>query len=124
MLWDLIQQIQLSSVRERAHRAGSEALSANHRSAQTSTEIAALRGEVDRLSLACHALWELLKQQPGFSDEILRAKIQELDLLDGKLDGNYAKAGKACPECGRTNVDSRESCMYCGSQLPPASVFP
>ena len=84
-----------------------------------------LRTRVDRLHLATTAMWELLCERTGLDEDDLLAKIQEIDLRDGKRDGRIDTRASAspveCPECTRTNNARRTACLYCGVELPPTS---
>lgn len=85
------------------------------RRAASTTEI--LQGQVDRLALAVEALWTLLRDSTGITDEQLRARIKEIDLSDGKLDGKVTRAPSKCPDCGRTVAKRHLRCIYCGKEL-------
>lgn len=78
---------------------------------------AEVRETVDRLVLACQAMWALLSEQTGITDEKLLEKIREIDLLDGTLDGKVRRPPKACASCGRPNGAGRDRCIYCGGKL-------
>ena len=77
-----------------------------------------LEEQVGRLTLACAAMWSLLRQRVGATDRELLEMIQQLDLRDGVLDGQYKPPALACPSCGRRNNRGRRVCMYCESPLP------
>ena len=47
--------------------------------------------QLDRTMLACEAMWSLMKDKLGVTDEELRIRVNELDLSDGKLDGKIRK---------------------------------
>lgn len=78
-----------------------------------------LEEQVGRLTLACTAMWTLLRQRVGVTDRELLEAIQEVDLRDGVLDGQYKPPALTCPACGRRNNRRRRTCMYCESALPP-----
>ncbi len=63
-------------------------------------------------------MWELLQQHGNVTDQQLVAKIQEIDLRDGVLDGKMSKPAAKCSACGRVNNATRNRCMYCGQGLP------
>lgn len=111
MLWDLIQQSQI-------HDARSSAEDANRRADQVRSDVARTQSTIDALSLSCAAMWELLSAKLGVTEEELMAKIEEVDLRDGKLDGKIANVKQACSGCGRTNNAKRGRCLYCGTILP------
>jgi len=83
----------------------------------TNRRIEQLEKEVDALTLICMSMWELLGQSSGFFQKDLEAKIQEIDLRDGKLDGKYSAAPESCPSCGHKLGPRRHVCVYCGSSV-------
>jgi uncharacterized protein YhdP len=113
MLWDLIQQSQI-------HDAQSSATDANRRADHVRHEVDRAQATIDALALSCAAMWELLSEKLGVKDDQLMAKIEEIDLRDGKLDGRIAGVKQACRGCGRTNNAKRGKCLYCGTILPRA----
>ena len=42
------------------------------------------------------ALAEILSTQRGITDEMIEAKMREIDLRDGKLDGKLQRSAKLC----------------------------
>jgi hypothetical protein len=42
---------------------------------------------VDKLTLTNYALWEIVAKEHGYDDDKLVAKVAEIDLRDGRLDG-------------------------------------
>jgi hypothetical protein len=93
------------------------------RSSASSQDIARLERQVERLALASQALWELLRATGALSDEQLLAKMQEIDLRDGKVDGKMGAGRAECPECHRLSHTRHAACMYCGAELPRTHVF-
>ena len=78
-----------------------------------------MQADIDRLMLCTQAMWEILKEEHGCTEEQLIRKITEIDMQDGKLDGKVAKQGPvACPRCGKANKRTRPACLYCGATLP------
>jgi len=98
-----------------AHR---EATGARREARDASASVARLEEQVGRLTLACTAMWTLLRQRVGVTSQELLAAIQEVDLRDGVLDGQYKPPALTCPSCGRPNNRRRRACMYCESPLP------
>ena len=73
-----------------------------------------IRDRFDRLTLLCMAMWELMKKS-GVTDEQLAAKVKEIDLADGKLDGRYSPSVVSqCPKCGHVMSRRHSKCLYCG----------
>jgi hypothetical protein len=109
-LIDYFQQRQLTNLQSDVSDA-----SANARRGERET--AELRETVDRLVLACEAMWALLGERAGLSQEDLLAKVREIDLLDGTLDGRLRRQSKNCPSCRRANSARRLRCLYCAALL-------
>ena len=76
-----------------------------------------LRSDLDRLTLACQAMWELLRDGLGVTEEQLATKIREVDLRSGMLDGKPAAAPNECVACGRTVNARHATCLYCGAEM-------
>ncbi|MDA1053775.1 MAG: hypothetical protein O3C40_25280 [Planctomycetota bacterium] len=111
MLWDMIQQSQI-------HDAQSSAADAFRRADQVRRDVDRSQATIDALALSCAAMWELLSEKLGVADQELMAKIEEIDLRDGKLDGKMPSAKQECPDCTRNNNSKRVRCIYCGTVLP------
>jgi hypothetical protein len=85
--------------------------------------LAELESRVDRLSLVNLALWTLLQERVGLTEDELMAKVQELDLRDGKLDGRMQSAITECPECSRPLSQRHRKCLYCDYKLEADDAF-
>ena len=86
------------------------------------TEVETLRFDIERLLMITEALWNFIKEEHGYSDDELIARITQIDMRDGKLDGRVKKSGvEKCPKCGRVLMKNRPVCLYCGT---PVAVDP
>ncbi len=82
-----------------------------------------LSDRIDKLSLLVLALWTLLKDKTGLSDEQLIEKVKELDLADGSLDGKIGESTFRCPKCGAAVSTRLNRCQFCGHEAePPAKA--
>lgn len=100
--------------------------SANHavaQSEQARSEVQRLHSELDRLTLVCRAMWSLLQDTSGLTEDDLLRRVEEIDLLDGKRDGRVQAQVVCCTQCGRINKPQRTRCMYCEAPLPTGSAF-
>ena len=79
-----------------------------------------LERRVERLSLMTEALWTLLRERLGLTDEELANMAQEIDLSDGKLDGRVNRTSSACTSCDRMVSARHVKCIYCGTAVPRA----
>lgn len=80
-----------------------------------SDEIAKLQRQLDKVSLASQAMWELLRDHAGVSDDQIVEKMQEIDLRDGSVDGKIGATIYDCPRCGRKTNSNRHNCIFCGN---------
>jgi len=89
--------------------------------ARNEGDIRALKNEVDRLSIICEALWEMLAERHGLEEIDLVDKMTQIDLRDGKLDGkkDQKEPPRDCPRCKRTLLTDRPICLYCGEVTLP-----
>ena len=77
-----------------------------------------MQHHVERLLMITEALWAMLKEQHGYTDEDLIEHVRLIDLQDGKLDGKVASSGvKACSSCKRPVSGRHSRCIYCGRAL-------
>ena len=76
------------------------------------------RKNTERLYMVVQAMWELLREKVGMTDADLKAKIRELDMRDGRLDGQDATqtVPQVCHQCGRTILAGQVQCAWCGAQ--------
>ena len=87
------------------------------RNAQSNIDI--MQADVERLLLITEALWGLLKEQHGYSDEDLIDRVEQIDMKDGRLDGRVKSTEPVkCLACDRPHNHRRLNCLYCGEQLP------
>lgn len=83
-----------------------------------STEaITQLERRVNRLSLVCQAMWEMIRENTNITDQQLADKVLEVDLRDGQTDGRIAPASEECPNCHKPTNSRRPTCLSCGVEL-------
>jgi hypothetical protein len=115
-IWNVYQQGEIGDAKGEAVRAQSAAASATARASE-------LQEKVDRLTLACQAMWEILRTRLGVQDRELIAKIEEIDLRDGSRDQRIAPRPTLCPKCSRQNSTRHTRCIYCSTDLPQPHVI-
>jgi len=100
--------------------AGFSAVAAQAEAREAKSDVDGLRFDVERLLMVTEALWMILKEQLGYTDDELYRRVAEIDMRDGKLDGKVAKTQPAtCPHCNRTIIGRRPTCLYCGQAVSP-----
>ena len=97
-----------------AELAGSQDQARTDRHAIEAREMA---DRLERLQLACQAMWELIRDRTQISEQDLETKILEVDARDGKVDGKISTQALTCHACGRATNSKRERCVMCGAPL-------
>jgi rRNA maturation endonuclease Nob1 len=116
LFWEFYQQSQIQSAKNAAGRA--------EQKAETSRQyIQLLEDKIASLALACQSLWEVLEDKTDITQQDLLAKMEEVDLRDGRKDGKLSRAVDACPNCGRKSSRRRPRCMYCGTEMGSSELF-
>ncbi len=116
LFWNLRQQHQIGEVRTKASLAHSDA------QAQESA-LADLTRRFERLALVTQALAELLAERAQVKEADLIAKVDEIDLRDGKRDGRVSLMPRSCPRCRREVAGHRTTCLYCGTPIDSTTPF-
>jgi hypothetical protein len=99
-----------------ASQAGSTA-----RDAQSRAQDAEKR--VDQLTLICAAMWDLLREKTGLTEQDLIERVAILDAKDGTADGRMTRGPMKCAKCNRTVLPKHQKCMYCGAAVVLDSIF-
>jgi len=105
------------------HTVATETRAAKDDVAQLRAQIEEQQRQIDSLTLASQAMWELLRGAAQLADADLMEKMQEVDLRDGEADGKITSTIVGCPKCGRRSRSARRQCVYCGETLPTHSAF-
>lgn len=105
LLWEGHQQVTLA-------KANSTASGAKRKAERLGAEFAVLSRKVDRLCLASHAMWALLRDYSDLEEEHIIKKRQEIDLRDGREDNNTGHAHIKHPEYSRQGNLLRTSWIY------------
>ena len=91
---------------------------AARRAREAQSQAVEVEAKCDRALLVCEALWTIIRDKFGVSEEELVQRVNEIDLTDGQLDGKVRKPkAHACPSCGRTIAKRFPKCIYCGQPV-------
>lgn len=80
-----------------------------------------LEEKVDRLSLVCEAMWELMCDA-GYTTEHLQAKVEQLDAADGIIDQKRQRVPMDCA-CGAKVPITAKTCTFCSLPAPTRPAF-
>ena len=116
LLWDLYQNKNISTARREADAAQSS-------SEKTAYELDKLKHQVDKLSLSCQAMWELLRDHSGLTEDDIQAKIVEVDGRSGEVNGKMGARLVDCPSCGNPTSSARAACDRCGGAITSDHCF-
>jgi hypothetical protein len=85
---------------------------------EAQTEVEVYKHDLNRLLLITEALWFLMKEQHGYTEDVLVKLIQEIDHGKTTASGIAIKdPPMACAACKRINASKRTFCLYCGKPL-------
>jgi hypothetical protein len=123
LFWELFQQDRIRRADETASEARTETRGAMREIEDLRQRVRSLEERAERLTLAAIAMAEILRDRDLLSEEEVEAKIREIDLRDGELDGKLATRVQRCSKCDRVISRSRRACLYCGTPLTEGSVL-
>lgn len=128
MLWELFQTSRIEQSNRNAADAEALAREAQGDVGDLRRRVSVLEKQCERLTLAAMAMAEIVRDKLKLSEQEIEAKLAEIDLRDGRLDGQFRPpVGSAtvarCPDCHRPNGANRRQCLYCGTALPPDSFL-
>jgi hypothetical protein len=117
MLWELFQTSQIERSRSEALHARGTAREAQADVRELQSRVRVLEQQCERLNLAAMAMAEILRDRLGVTEKEIEAKLSEIDLRDGQLDGKVRPSPLSCSKCQRPNAANRQRCLYCGDAL-------
>ena len=110
IIWDLYQSHRIGQLDKRIDDV--QASSGRDRVARDTAF--GLEEKMDRLALICCALFEVVQESSGISEEQLRKKIAEIDMRDGEQDNRITPRAKKCPKCDAMMSPKFHRCLFCG----------
>jgi len=116
MIWDVYQQSKIANAERSADRAEAKV-------DRYADDIAGIKRHVERLSLACQAMWELLRDHSDLTEEDIKKKILEIDSRDGHADGKISTQSLNCDSCGKATNSKRAACVMCGAPVKGPHPF-
>jgi ribosomal protein S27AE len=100
-----------------------DAVEAGNKADVAARTVRDLEARIERLTLVNLAMWSLLREKLGFTEENLLERVREIDLQDGVLDGKAARQTSKCSQCGRMMSARHNKCLYCGHEELVRTAF-
>ncbi len=97
---------------------GSQSANAQRETISSLDKVARLEEHLEKLTLVCAALWDLVKERGKWSEEDLAARVAVL-----ASQGKMSHAAHPCCKCGRPVTTRHRTCMYCGAPQPVDGIF-
>ncbi len=86
-------------------------------------DVSHLEDRLERLSLVCMAMWSLIQDKTGLTEEDLLERVRVIDLMDGVEDGKASRTVQKCHACNRVMSPRHQKCLYCGAAKLAKSAF-
>jgi hypothetical protein len=112
LIWDVWQQHRIGELEQKAQASGAQVADVNERVRGTGQNL-------ERLVLTSAAMWSLIKERTGLTDQDLVARVRK---MEGEQEEGWGQAVK-CAKCGRTVPARKARCMYCGEERGEAGAF-
>lgn len=110
MFFDIYQQHRINAVSTGLDHA-------KQKNKRIETEMHGMRRQLDRVTMACQGMWELIRENSDITEEMLAQRIHEIDLRDGVADGKMSPQVVSCAACGRKTSARRGFCIMCGEPV-------
>ena len=107
----------------RAAEAEGAAGRARKRAGAAERNLRTAEDRLDKLTLVCMAMWELIQETTGLTEEKLLERVKQIDLRDGVADGKVTTKVAQCPKCNRIMSPRHKKCLYCGAAKLKVGAF-
>ena len=74
-----------------------------------------LEERVERLSMICEAMWDLMAEQNDLDLEQLTAKLADISSSQVLLTQSALKDETTCPNCGNPKPAEASLCLFCSA---------
>lgn len=124
LIWDLFQHRQIGELQENIRNNSENEKYQNNKIESSQCRLQDLEQRHEQLKLVTMAMWTLLKEHSGLTENDLKKYIEKVDLMDGKADGKInIKEKSICNGCKREVLTKSIACPYCGHNLRKRNAF-
>ncbi|MEX0653638.1 MAG: hypothetical protein WD534_15415 [Phycisphaeraceae bacterium] len=106
-----------------ARQAAGDAASASSAANAAKRDVRHLEERIERLSLVCMAMWSMIQDKTGLTEEQLLQRVKAIDMMDGQADGKASRGVSKCRQCQRVMSPRHQQCIYCGAERLVESAF-
>ena len=100
--------------------AATTAADASRKAADATSKANEVEAKCDKALLVCEAMWTLLRDKLGVTEQELVDRVNDIDLSDGRLDGKVRRPAVECANCHRKIARRFQRCLYCGHAIDHA----
>jgi hypothetical protein len=120
MLWDIYQQLQIENLQSQQRLTNSRVDLHQARQGRRTDDA---EDDIMRLVLITQAMFELVGERLGITQDELMARIHEIDARDGTVDGRITPSPRDCPSCQAKVPAGRDNCQFCGTAVAGRDPF-
>lgn len=82
-----------------------------------------LETRLERLTQVNQAMWSLLKEVTGLTEEALVERTKALEAAARPAEPDVPVQGALCPQCGRSVSLRHNRCLFCDFELQETNAF-
>lgn len=115
-MWNVVQQVQIRTLRKGQAIADRDAQWKLERHRERSEE---LEDDLRHLSIVCEAMWSILSERLGVTDEELLQRVMNMD-EPSTVATPQPSGVHRCHSCGAVLPPRSKRCQMCSAQVTPA----
>ena len=93
------------------------------RTIDAASAVDSLKRRIEVMALANQALFEMLQNRLGITEEEVISRMAEIDSRDGVKDGKIGASVVKCRRCSKPVSTTRQRCIYCREVVIDGHLF-
>lgn len=114
-MFDMVQHRQIRNTRSQVNSVQTEM---EIKAKRIDSEVDMLEERLEKMRTLCEAMWQLVCETTGLTDEHLAYRLYELDSADGRRDGKKQLIASTCSACSAKINPRLKACQFCGVEAP------